>query len=173
MSLNLSASPGDPIFNSSRRRPSLVNQLGQNIFGHNDSLNGIALGSTNRGKKLTSKLSLNTPSLLESEGGVKRRQESIKKALMLEHEKNSSGYAVKLLARTTKLYIIWKRGFFATLVAMLTATDHFFVGLTIMTVEFLQYLAFCFMDIHWGTYGNVFGYIISFFQVSLNLIFIV
>ncbi|KAJ3140423.1 hypothetical protein HK100_009734 [Physocladia obscura] len=84
----------------------------------------------------------------------------------LERDPKHESRITKLIKRATKFYVALKKGFFASLVALLVESHNSVVTLMIIFIEFLQNLAFCFADIDWGPYGNKYGYILIFTQVE-------
>ncbi|KAI9348503.1 hypothetical protein BDR26DRAFT_915655 [Obelidium mucronatum] len=110
--------------------------------------------------------------------GVKRSANSIgeiplasnvdMKALQKELEKDPKHETriAKQIKKVRKAYLALKKGFFATLVALLVESHNSIETLIIIFIEFVQNLAFCFVEVDWGVYGNKYGSILILFQVE-------
>jgi hypothetical protein len=81
----------------------------------------------------------------------------------LTHEKS---HVSKLFKTVSDQYKEIKRGFFKTLVALLVSDDSQIGTVIFFLIEFLQLWAFCFLKIEWGPWGNTFGSILLYTQVS-------
>ncbi|ORY45913.1 hypothetical protein BCR33DRAFT_154938 [Rhizoclosmatium globosum] len=90
------------------------------------------------------------------------------KALQKELEKDPKHESriTKLIKQVKKSYLALKKGFFASLVALLVESHNSTVAVIIIFIEFLQNLAFCFADVEWGYYGNKYGYVLILFQIE-------
>ncbi|KAI8616721.1 hypothetical protein BC830DRAFT_1116890 [Chytriomyces sp. MP71] len=90
------------------------------------------------------------------------------KALQKELERDPKNVPplMKVLKRTQKQYLAVKKGFFASLVALLVESHNSALTLVIISIEFLQNLAFCFADVDWGPQGHWMGFVLTLFQVE-------
>ncbi|KAI8832680.1 hypothetical protein BJ741DRAFT_287174 [Chytriomyces cf. hyalinus JEL632] len=90
------------------------------------------------------------------------------KALQRELERDPKHEAphIKLIKKTRKQFAAVKKGFFAALVALLVESHNSVFTIVIITIEFLQNLAFCFANVDWGPHGHWFGVAVIMFQVE-------
>ncbi|KAJ3209457.1 hypothetical protein HDU67_006186 [Dinochytrium kinnereticum] len=72
----------------------------------------------------------------------------------------------RLWKKGLKTTLIIKKGFFASLVALLVESNNSLVQWASMFIEFCQLLSFCFIDFNWGPYGNMFGFILEIIQIE-------
>ncbi|KAJ3190670.1 hypothetical protein HK101_008494 [Irineochytrium annulatum] len=74
--------------------------------------------------------------------------------------------AMRAVRRWRKRGQAFKKGFFDSLVALLVEGDNAYYTFAVIFIEFLQSLAFCFMEIEWGEYGNQMGKWLRYTQVE-------
>ncbi|KAJ3221948.1 hypothetical protein HDU81_010225 [Chytriomyces hyalinus] len=84
----------------------------------------------------------------------------------LERDPKHEPPHIKLIKKARKQFIAVKKGFFAALVALLVESHNSIFTIVIITIEFLQNLAFCFANVDWGPHGHWFGVAVIMFQVE-------
>ncbi|KAJ3230140.1 hypothetical protein HDU81_004755 [Chytriomyces hyalinus] len=84
----------------------------------------------------------------------------------LERDPKHEPPHIKLIKKTRKQFAAVKKGFFAALVALLVESHNSVFTVVIITIEFLQNLAFCFANVDWGPHGRWFGVAVIMFQVE-------
>ncbi|KAJ3245233.1 hypothetical protein HDU78_009713 [Chytriomyces hyalinus] len=84
----------------------------------------------------------------------------------LERDPKHEPPHIKLIKKTRKQFAAVKKGFFAALVALLVESHNSVFTVVIITIEFLQNLAFCFANVDWGPHGHWFGVAVIMFQVE-------
>ncbi|KAJ3099758.1 hypothetical protein HDU97_002784 [Phlyctochytrium planicorne] len=116
------------------------------------------------GKAVTRKTTIDDR---ERDSDVKRSKTNLAELqAQLDQTQRLSKRIKKLQKRLWKGIAVLKKGFFASLVALLVEGHNSILQWALIFIEFCQNLAFCFIDIDWGQYGDVLGFILEFTQVE-------